>query len=100
MVFALGMQQAGLAGAIVASLCFTLPSAVLMIVFGYGVASLGDLHRAGWLHGLKLAAVAVVAQAVWGMGRSLCPDRARLTIGLGGRWFCWWSLARGRRSVL
>ena len=74
--FALGMQRAGLAGAIVTSLCFTLPSAALMILFGYGVASLGHLHRAGWLHGLKLAAVAVVAQAVWGMGRNLCPDRA------------------------
>ena len=72
-----------MAGAILASLCFTLPSAALMILFGYGVAALGDLQRAGWLHGLKLAAVAVVAQAVWGMGRSLCPDRARLTIGLG-----------------
>ena len=82
-VFALGMQRAGMAGAILASLCFTLPSAALMILFGYGVAALGDLQRAGWLHGLKLAAVAVVAQAVWGMGRSLCPDRARLTIGLG-----------------
>jgi chromate transporter len=82
-VFALGMRQAKLPGAIVALLSFTLPSAALMILFGYGVAALGDLHRAGWLHGLKLAAVAVVAQAVWGMGRNLCPDRARLTIGLG-----------------
>ena len=81
-VFALGMRQAGVLGGFVASLCFTLPSAALMILFGYGVAALGDLHRAGWLHGLKLAAVAVVAQAVWGMGRSLCPDRTRLTIGL------------------
>lgn len=72
-VFALGMQRAKLAGAIVASLCFTLPSAALMILLGYGVAALGGLHRAGWLHGLKLAAVAVVAQAVWGMGRNLCP---------------------------
>lgn len=80
-VFALGMQHAGWLGGLLASLCFTLPSAVLMIAFGYGVASLGDLHSAGWLHGLKLAAVAVVAQAVWGMGRNLCPDRARLTIG-------------------
>lgn len=42
----------------------------------------GDLQHAGWLHGLKLAAVAVVAQAVWGMGRNLCPDRARLTIAV------------------
>lgn len=82
-VFALGMQRAGVLGGFVASLCFTGPSAALMILFGYGVSALGDLHRAGWLHGLKLAAVAVVAQAVWGMGRSLCPDRTRLTIGLG-----------------
>ena len=82
MVFALGMQQAGLVGAIIASLCFTLPSAMLMILFGYGVSVLGDLHGAGWLHGLKLAAVAVVAQAVWGMGHKLCPDRTRLTVGL------------------
>jgi chromate transporter len=53
-----------------------------MILFGYGVAALGDLQHAGWLHGLKLAAVAVVAQAVWGMGRNLCPDRTRLTIAI------------------
>lgn len=83
-VFALGMQHAGWSGGLIASLCFTLPSAVLMILFGYGVAAFGDLQSAGWLHGLKLAAVAVVAQAVWGMGRNLCPDRARLTIGMGG----------------
>ena len=81
-VFALGMQRAGLAGAICASLCFTLPSAIAMIVFGYGVAAIGDLHGAGWLHGLKLAAVAVVTQAVWGMGRNLCPDRNRITLCL------------------
>jgi chromate transporter len=79
-VFALGTQRAGSLGGIAASLCFTLPSAVMMILFGYGVATFGDLQHAGWLHGLKLAAVAVVAQAVWGMGRNLCPDRARLTI--------------------
>ncbi|WP_232766446.1 chromate efflux transporter [Geminisphaera colitermitum] len=81
-VFALGMQRAGLAGAILASVCFTLPSAVLMILFGYGVTVAGDFQNAGWLHGLKLAAVAVVAQAVWGMGKKLCPDRARLTLAL------------------
>ena len=79
-VFALGMQRAGWAGGLLASLGFTLPSAVLMIVFGYGVAAFGDLRNAGWLHGLKLAAVAVVARAVWGMGCNLCPDRTRLTI--------------------
>ncbi len=86
-VFALGVGRAGWAGGLLASLCFTLPSAVLMILFALGVASLGDLAGAGWLHGLKLAAVAVVAQAVWSMGRNLCPDRARLTIAVGGASF-------------
>ncbi|MEZ4394096.1 MAG: chromate efflux transporter [Polyangiales bacterium] len=81
-VFALGMHRAGLAGALVASACFTLPSAAWMIAFAYGVAALGDLQRAGWLHGLKLAAVAVVAQAVWGMGKRLCTDRARVSLCL------------------
>lgn len=79
-VFAMGMRRAGLAGGLAASLCFLLPSAAAMIAFAYGVAALGDLRGAGWLHGLKLAAVAVVAQAVWGMGVKLCPDRPRLTI--------------------
>lgn len=81
-VFALGMQRAGVAGGLVASACFTLPSALLLVAFGYGVATAGDLSGAGWLHGLKLAAVAVVAQAVWGMGRTLCPDRPRQTLCL------------------
>lgn len=81
-VFALGMQRAGLLGALTASACFTLPSALLMIGFAYGVARATQLDRAGWLHGLKLAAVAVVAQAVWGMGKKLCPDRARLALCL------------------
>lgn len=79
-VFALGMQRAGLPGALAASLGFTLPSALLMIAFAYGVAEASDLGQAGWLHGLKLAAVAVVAQAVLAMGRKLCPDRARVTL--------------------
>lgn len=82
-VFALGMQRAGLLGALVASVCFTLPSALLMIGFAYGVAQASDLNRAGWLHGLKLAAVAVVAQAVWGMGKKLCTDRARISLCIG-----------------
>jgi len=82
-VFALGMRRAGLLGALVASVCFTLPSALLMIGFAYGVTRAADLSRAGWLHGLKLAAVAVVAQAVWGMGKKLCTDRARISLCIG-----------------
>jgi chromate transporter len=81
-VFALGMQRAGLAGALLGSLCFMLPSAAAMILFGYGVASVGDIGQAGWLHGLKLAAVAVVARAVWGMSLALCPDWPRRILGI------------------
>lgn len=81
-VFALGLRRAGLAGAVLASVCFTLPSAVLMIALAFGVARIGDLARAGWLHGLKLAAVAVVAQAVRDMGAKLCPDRARISLAV------------------
>ncbi len=81
-VFALGMRHAGLAGAIVASLCFTLPSAILLMAFAYGASAWVGMSNSGWLHGLKLAAVAVVAQAVWGMGQRLCPDRVRISICL------------------
>jgi len=81
-VFGLGLQRSALAGALTASACFTLPSALLMIGFAYGIAGATDLSHAGWLHGLKLAAVAVVAHAVWGMGKKLCPDRARVTLCL------------------
>lgn len=77
---ALGASQAGWAGALAAWAGFTAPSALLMGLFGAGVVSVGATDAAGWLHGLKLAAVAVVAQAVWAMGRSLCPDRPRLTV--------------------
>src|SRR5262245_21651346 len=81
--FGLGMLRAGLPGALLASFGFTLPSALLMIAFGHGVGLVRDPSAAGWLHGLKLAAVVVVAQAVWGMGKNLCPDRARRTLALG-----------------
>lgn len=89
--FGLGLKRGGLAGAFLASLLFTLPSALLMIAFAYGVRVAGDVSRAGWLHGLKLAAVAVVAQAVWAMGRSLCPDRFRITLAIvvAAALLCW-----------
>src|SRR5688572_530068 len=60
-VFGLGMRRAGLPGALLASACFTLPSALLMIGCAYGMSSAAELGAAGWLHGLKLAAAAVVA---------------------------------------
>lgn len=78
----LGMARAGLLGGLAAWCGFTLPSALAMTVFALGLGALGDLAGSGWLHGLKVVAAAVVAQAVWGMARSLCPDRARATIAI------------------
>jgi chromate transporter len=79
----IGVFRAGLPGALCAWLGFTAPSALAMILFAYGVAKAGDLGQAAWLHGLKIVAVAVVAQAVWGMARNLWTDRRRATIGIG-----------------
>jgi len=79
---AVGLLRAGYPGALAAWSGFTLPSALAMVLFAYGVAALGDTSGAGWLHGLKVAAVAVVAQAVLGMARSLAPDRERATLAV------------------
>src|SRR5262249_8013269 len=76
---AVGILRAGIPGAFCAWLGFTTPSALALILFAYGVAHFGDLGHAAWLHGLKIVAVAVVAQAVWSMARPLCPDRERAT---------------------
>jgi chromate transporter len=78
----IGIGQAGLRGGLAAWAGFTLPSALLLIAFGYGISWLGEPGQAGWLHGLKIAAVAVVAQAVWGMAVTLCPDRTRITLAI------------------
>jgi len=78
---AIGAQRAGLAGAIAAWLGFTAPSALLMVAAAIGALSLTPGADA-WLHGLKLAAVPIVAQAVWSMARTLCPDRSRATIAV------------------
>ena len=79
----LGMLRAGLAGGLTAWCGFTLPSAMALILFAYGVDRVGDLNHASWLHGLKIVAMAVVAQAVWAMARALCPDRQRVTLAVG-----------------
>jgi chromate transporter len=79
----IGILRAGLLGAFAAWLGFTGPSAVAIILFGYGVTAFGNLTDSAWLHGLKIVAMAVVAQAVWGMARNLCPDRERATIAVG-----------------
>jgi len=78
--FSIGLMRAGYAGGLAAWTGFTVPSAILMVLFAYGAGALGGPLGMGVLHGLKLVAVAIVAQAVWGMARSLCPDRTRATI--------------------
>jgi len=110
--FSIGLMRAGYCGALAAWVGFTLPSAVALVLFANGVSAARGPIGAGILHGLKLVAVAVVAQAVWGMARTLCPDRRRALIagaaalivllsasaraqvaailvgGIGGLWLC------------
>jgi len=78
----IGLSKGGLPGAFAAWLGFTLPSAALMIAIGYGVVAFQDAIPAGVLGGLKVVAVAVVAQAVWGMAKTLTPDRQRVTLAI------------------
>lgn len=78
--FGIGLMQRGLVGGLAAWVGFTLPSALVMTGFAYGVTALGDVTHAGWLQGLKVAAVGVVAQAVVMMWRNLCPDLPLSTI--------------------
>jgi chromate transporter len=78
--FSIGLMRAGYPGALAAWTGFTLPSAMVLVLFAYGTPALSGPIGAGLLHGLKLVAVAIVAQAVWGMARTLCPDRQRVSI--------------------
>ncbi|MGQ4877441.1 chromate efflux transporter [Billgrantia sp. LNSP4103-1] len=80
--FALGLMRAGPWGAAAAWLAFTLPSALVLVLFAYGAAVMEGAVGRGVIHGLKIVAVAIVAHAVWGMARNLCPDRQRATIAL------------------
>jgi chromate transporter len=78
--FSIGLLRAGFPGALAAWLGFTLPSAILLVLVARGVGALGSAAGEGLLHGLKLVAVAIIAQAIWGMARALCPDRVRASI--------------------
>lgn len=80
--FALGLLRGGALGALAAWTAFTLPSAILLVAFAYGASAFAGPVGQGVIHGLKIVAVAVVAQAVWGMARSLAPDRERASIAL------------------
>jgi len=80
--FALGMMRAGWTGAMAAFVAFTLPSAILMVMFALVAINLSGPVAMGIVHGLKIVAVAVVAQAVMGMARTLCPDKERAAIAV------------------
>lgn len=76
----LGLSRSGFSGAVAAWAGFTLPSAIILVLFAKGLSIWGSVFPSGLLHGLKIVAVAVVAQAVWGMARNLCTDVPRVTI--------------------
>ncbi|MGS1097201.1 chromate efflux transporter (plasmid) [Aquamicrobium terrae] len=80
--FALGLTRAGWGGAFAAFLAFTLPSALILLTLAMTATRLDGPLALGVLHGLKIVAVAIVAQAVWGMAKNLCPDKERATIAV------------------
>jgi chromate transporter len=80
--FSIGLMRAGYRGGLAAWIGFTLPSAIALVLFAYGAGALGGPAGIGLLHGLKLVAVAIVAQAIWGMAHTLCPDRERACIAV------------------
>jgi chromate transporter len=80
--FALGLLRGRPLGALAAWCAFTLPSAALLVLFGWGAAAFGGPVGTGAIHGLKIVAVTVVAQTVWGMAQTLAPDRERAGIAL------------------
>lgn len=75
----IGVIRAGLLGGFMAWLGFTLPSVILLVLFAFLLQGY-DIAGAGWIHGLKIVAVAIVAHAVLGMGQKLAADRIRATI--------------------
>jgi chromate transporter len=80
--FALGLTRAGWGGALAAFVAFTLPSAMILLALALTAGHIESPIGLGVLHGLKIVAVAIVAQAVWGMARNLCPDKERATIAV------------------
>jgi chromate transporter len=79
--FSIGLLRGGLLGGLIAAAGFTLPSAIVMIGFALGLQHLAGATTPGWLRGLQLAAVAVVAQAVWAMAQKLCFEQVRASLG-------------------
>jgi len=96
----IGTMRRGWRGGLLAWLGFTLPSAILMTIFALVITG-RDIGNAGWLHGLKIVAVAVVAQAVWGMARKFCTDRTRILMAIGaGAVLIAWQTAIAQIAVI
>jgi len=79
---AVGLVRGGWLGSLAAWFGFTMPSALALVAFAYGISEVGGIATSGAVHGLKVVAVAVVAQAVWGMAKGLCPDRTRAALAI------------------
>ncbi|MCL6661318.1 chromate transporter [Paenibacillus amylolyticus] len=77
----IGIIRGGLLGGLMAWLGFTLPSVIALVLFAFLMQGF-DISSTGWIHGLKIVAVAIVAQAILGMGQKLTPDRYRATIAI------------------
>ena len=97
---AIGMLRGGMLGGIASFVGFTLPSVLVLILFAFLFKNFG-LADAGWIHGLKLVAVAVVAQAILGMGKKLAPDQPRVTIAIMAAIFTLlWPSAVGQVAII
>lgn len=97
----IGLSLGGLPGAFAAWLAFTAPSAIVLILFGFGVTAYSEYLDTGVLRGLKIAAVAVVALAVWGMAKNLCPDPQRATMAIGAALvFTLWPSSAGQLGAI
>ena len=98
---AIGLSRAGIRGAVAAWCGFTLPAAVLMILFALGLTRWGAALPTDALHGLKLVAVAVVAQAVWSMARMFCVDSTRVLLAVAAALLVlWWPQAWAQVGVI
>jgi chromate transporter len=84
--FSIGLLRAGYPGALAAWFAFTLPSAIALVLFALGASVFGGPVGEGVIGGLKVVAVSIVAHAVWGMSRTLCPDRTRAGIAVAALW--------------
>jgi chromate transporter len=98
---AIGLSRAGVWGSFAAWLGFTLPSALALTLFAFGVSSLSSTLGAGWLHGLKIAAVAIVAQAVWAMGTRLSVGKLKSILTFGSAiLISWLPFASGQVAII